>query len=279
MSAYLEKRKKMNKFWLTWSVIEAIVILAAGVLAIIAGVREDITGNIDNILGYAISGFVVLDGIFRIVMFFAKYDRGDESTPLIIAGFEVAIGALLIFLQYKHAGLLIESLVAFISIAMMTMGALLLTYAIFSIARRHEKLVMPIAVIVLAAILIGVGVAVIILQNTGNTHNKITMIMTGSVLGIIGLSLFVMGIFASKKDKKEIEKFEQEESGDYDIAGEPRRKKGKKGPNEEEVVAKQAEVIEDVEVLSPEPTYNNKGERVDQLGGPRAIESKDNNQD
>ena len=275
MSEYLEKRKKTNKFWLWWSLIEGIVVLAAGILAIVAGVRNETNGSIDNILAYAISGFVVLDGICRVVMYFVRFEKGIEATPLIIAGFEVAVGALLIYLQVTHEGILITSLVAFISIALMVMGTLLLVNSIFQIARLHEKLVMPIAVIVLAAILIGVGIAIMILSSSADHHTTITMIMPGSTLAIIGASIFVLGIFASKKDMEEIEKLEAEEEGDYDLAGSKgkKRKKTKKLP-EEPVDIQKADVIMDAEVVEEPQGKLPPYEEPTQISGPRAINHK-----
>ena len=276
MSDFLEKRKKLNKFWLWWNLIEGLVVLAAGVLAIFAGVRNDSSAaNIDKVLGYAISIFVVLDGIFRVVMYFVKYEKGVDSTPLLIAGFEIALGALLIYIQVKYSGLLIEALIAFVAIALMVVGALMLTNAIFQITRLHEKLVMPIATIILDAILIGVGVAVLILSSSQDYHNTVTMIMTGAILSIIGLSLVIFAIFTAKKDKKQIEKYEAEEEGDFDVAG-TKKGKGKKGKKDPIVAAEPADVIQEAEVIEPEnhEVLSHEG-NPDQISGPRAIENKD----
>ena len=270
MSEYLQKRKKVNTFWLWWNIIEAIVVLAAGILAIVAGINNNNNNeNIDNVLGYAISCFVVLDGIFRVVMYFVRYDKQSESSPLIIAGFEVALGGLLVYIQAKYHGLLIEALVAFISIALMTMGLLFLVFAIYNLTKRRDKLVMPIAVIVLAAILIGVGVALMVLQNTGNYQYAITMIMTGSTLAIVGLSLLIMSVVGAAKDRKQIKKDEQEEQGNYALAEEPEGKKARKG-KKGDVVATHDDNIQEAEIIEP-----NEAEDPKAIEGPRAIENKE----
>lgn len=248
MSEYLEKRKKWNRFWLWWNVIEGLVVLTAGVLAIVGGIQNSNTdGSIDNVLAYAIASFIVLDGIFRVVMFFVRYEKGIEYQPLIVAGFEVSLGTLLILIQLKHSGLLIESLVTFISIALMAIGALLLTTAVFKITKLHEKLVMPIAIIVLAAILVGVGVAIMILSNTQEYHNTLTMIMTGSTLSIVGAAFIFLAIFTARKDKKDIKKAEAEENGDYALV---ENKGGKPGKGKQEVTKAEPE-IKDAEIIEP----------------------------
>lgn len=257
MSKALEKSKKLNRFWMWWNIVEAVIILAAGILAIVAGVRNDSSGNMENVLAYAISGFVILDGILRIVVYFFRYRKGDEVTPLIIAGFQVSIGALLLVLQIK-ANIVIVALINFISIVLMVMGVLILTYSIFQIVRKYAALVIPISTIVLAAVLIGVGIAITILYNSQDTHQQLVLIMTGSIMSIVGLAQFIVTMITAKKAKKEINQYEKEEQGNYDVVD-------SKKQNAPEQKAKTPEVIE-AEEAHEDPT---------QIEGPKAIENKE----
>ncbi|MBQ9457436.1 MAG: hypothetical protein IJU64_02885 [Bacilli bacterium] len=257
MSKALEKSKKLNRFWMWWNIVEAVIILAAGILAIVAGVRNDSSGNMENVLAYAISGFVILDGILRIVVYFFRYRKGDEVTPLILAGFQVSIGTLLLVLQIK-ANIVIVALINFISIVLMVMGVLILTYSIFQIVRKYAALVIPISTIVLAAVLIGVGIAITILYNSQDTHQQLVLIMTGSIMSIVGLAQFIVTMITAKKAKKEIKQYEKEEQGNYDVVD-------SKKQNAPEQKAETPEVIE-AEEAHEDPA---------QIEGPKAIENKE----
>ncbi len=257
MSKALEKSKKLNRFWMWWNIVEAVIILAAGILAIVAGVRNDSSGNMENVLAYAISGFIILDGILRIVVYFFRYRKGDEVTPLILAGFQVSIGALLLVLQIK-ANIVIVALINFISIVLMVMGLLILTYSIFQIVRKYAALVIPVSTIVLAAVLIGVGIAITILYNSQDTHQQLVLIMTGSIMSIVGLAQFIVTMITAKKAKKEINQYEKEEQGNYDVVDSEKQiapEKKRKTP----------EVIE-AEEAQENPT---------QIEGPKALENKE----
>ena len=257
MSKALEKSKKLNHFWMWWNIVEAVIILAAGILAIVAGVRNDSSGNMENVLAYAISGFVILDGILRIVVYFFRYRKGDEVTPLILAGFQVSIGALLLVLQIK-ANIVIVALINFISIVLMVMGVLILTYSIFQIVRKYAALVIPISTIVLAAVLIGVGIAITILYNSQDTHQQLVLIMTGSIMSIVGLAQFIVTMITAKKAKKEINQYEKEEQGNYDVVD-----------SEKQITPEQK--AETPEVIEAEEAH----EDPTQIEGPKAIENKE----
>lgn len=257
MNKSLNTAKKLNTFWFWWNIVEALVILAGGVLAIFAGVKNSASGNIETILAYAISSFIVLDGLLRIIMFFPKYSKGDELTPLVIAGFEVSIGVLLMILEIKHS-MVIEALVNLIAVLLIVMGALILAFSIFQIVRRLTSLVMPIGQIILGAVLIGVGVAVIILHNTSDTQRQLVLIMTGTILVLVALTQFIVTLITHHHRKKDIAAAENAEIGNYEIEDAKPSRKGKKKsiPSSEEIVD-----VEEEEKMS--------------LNGPKAIEHKD----
>ena len=259
MSKALEKSKKFNRFWMWWNIIESIVILAAGVLAIVAGIKNDASGNMEKVLAYVISGFIILDGILRIVLYFFRYRKGDELTPLVIAGFELSLGTLLLVLEIK-AAIVIVALINFIAIVLMVMGALVLTYSIFQIVRKYASLVIPVSTIVLAAVLIGVGIAITILYNSQDTHQQLVLIMTGSIMVIVGLAQFIITLITAKKAKKEINQFEQEEQGNFQVVKSEGNASKKKEAEEPEII--EAEEARDEQ--APE-----------QIEGPKALENKD----
>ncbi len=259
MSKQLEKTKRLNKFWTAWNIIEALALLAAGVLAIIAGVKYDPQSagqgvKIEDVVAFVIAAFVILDGILRVVLYFARYQKGDGESPVVIAGFEITVGVLLILLQINFAGSFMFTVVNFISILLMAMGALLLATSIFTIARHYAKLFMPVLEIFFSAVIIGVGITIMVLYRNED-NNQFVYILTGSILCVAAVAIFIISFVTSSKAKKELAEAEKEERGEYQIVD-------NKSAHEEQ--PKPAEIV-DVEV--PE-------EPKEAISGPRAIGSK-----
>ncbi|MCR5348756.1 MAG: hypothetical protein K6E59_04035 [Bacilli bacterium] len=237
-----EKKKKgrLNAFWFGWNIIESIILFVGGVLAIVAGALGETSQGanqpISNTVAYVISAFVILDGILRIVLHLAYYEKNDEPTPMMIAGFEISLGTLLIILQATH-GLFIEAATHLISIALMVVGALLLVYAIFFIARKLAKLFMPLLEILFSAVLIAVGVTVEILYSTESTRDRLGLIMIGAILVIAAIAIFVIAIITHNKSKKEREEKEAEEPETVEEEPEPQ-------PARKKIKAKKADIVD-----------------------------------
>jgi len=264
MSEQLRKQKNLSRFWFIWNLIESIILLAGGVLAIVAGIMVDGSGNanadVENAVAYTVAGFVVLDGILRVILFLARYKKDDEQSPLVVAGFEMALGILLIMMQSKFTAehIFTYTVVNLIAIVLMTMGALLMVYAIYVIARKFARLFMPIVEILFSAILIGVGVVIEVLYNSQGTRDQLVLIMTGAILCVVAVGMFIIALVTNAKTKKELQTAENEERGDYEVSKEP-------------VKAEPAYIIPDEpEVVDAEEVTPASG----QLKGPRAIENK-----
>ena len=249
MSEAIQKQKKLNKFWLTWNLVESIVLFAGGILAIVAGIIAVQNGgstnpNIENAIAYVVASFVILDGILRIAMYLLRGQTDEEQSPLVISGFEISLGVLLILIQSKFT----------IAIILMVMGALLMVYAIYLIAKKHGKLFMPVMEILFSAILVGVGIVIEVLYNTESSREQLVLIMTGSVLCLAAIGMFAITLITRRKTKKEIDLAEKEERGDYAVAKEPIPQKEK--PIVEE--AKPADIV-DVEETEPDKPKAIKG--------------------
>ena len=263
MKKEIEKAKKVNRFWFIWNVIETLLLFAGGALAIVVGILmsqntgAEAAGTAENVVAYVLSSFVILDGLLRVVMFLVRYQRGDEVAPMVVAGFEVAVGILLILLQSRFTAehLFTFTIVNFIAIALIVMGALLLVYAIYYIVKRIVKLVMPVLEIFLGAILVGVGIAIILIYHNGNSRDMLVLIMTGAILCIGSIGMLIATIITHNKGKKMLKEAEDEEEGTYPVAAPEESPKEKKG-------AKESKVVE-AETVEPE-----------QLTGPKGIEHK-----
>lgn len=264
MSEVIKKQRNINRFWFVWNLIESFVLLAGGVLAIVAGALysqgNNTSATIENVVAYVVASFIILDGILRVVLYLARFQQGEEQTPLVVAGFEIALGILLVLMQTKFTQVHIftYTVVNLIAIILMVMGFLLMVYAIFLIARKFAKLFMPIVEMLFAAILIGVGIVIEVLYNSQDTRDQLVLILTGSILCVVAVGMFIVALVTRSKAKKELDEAENAEKGDYEVAKDPIR-------SQAEVQPKPADIVEVDEVLH---------EKQGELSGPRAIESK-----
>ncbi len=209
-----ESKAKLNKFWGIWNFLEAIILLAAGVLAIVVaatnGDGEALKNmNMESIIAYVVSAFVLLDGILRVVMSFVHY-RGLKQTDesgMLVGGFEITIGVVMT-LSEIHFYLLTSQhvftyfIANFIATLLIAIGLLLIIFSIVTIAKKYGGLFMPILEIAFSAILVGVGIAIFILYYRENNAN-IVLILTGSILCIASVAQMIITIVTLKKAKKE----------------------------------------------------------------------------
>ncbi len=272
MSKEIKKQLQVTKFWFIWNIIESIILLAGGVLAIVSGVLNEAdpstSGTIENVIAYVIAGFIILDGLLRLVLFLVRFQDGDEMTPMIVAGFELSLGTLMILLQISFASVSIFTftIVNLIAVMLMVMGALILTFAIFQIARKMAKLTMPIAQIFLGAVVLGVGVAVEVLYNTESSRQMLVLILTGAILTVAAVGMFIITLVAHHKTKKALQQAQREEEGNYDVDDD--------GPR----IYRKAEVVEEpkpADIVDVQETVPSRKEKdPEALSGPKAIDHK-----
>lgn len=266
MSKELEKHQKLTNLWFIWNIVEAVILLGGGILAIVAGIvraqNGDAGGNIaESITAYIIASFIILDGLLRLVLYFAKYRDGDEFTPLVIAGFEISLGIFLILLQATFGqGIFTYTIVTLVAVILMVMGCLVLTFSIFQIARRLVKLTMPITQILIGSIIIGVGVTIEVLYNTESSRQMLVLILTGVILCTAAIAMFVITMISHKKAKKVLKTASRAENGDFDI--EPARKQPH-GQKEDVDGAVEVDEIQHIDDEDPKA-----------LPGPKALKNK-----
>ncbi len=198
------KNKGINKFWTIWNLVEDVLLLAAGVLAIVVGCidgNEDFRNIVNSVITYAIASFIILDGLLRLIMTLLKIKKTGEESILLISGFEITLG-IVIMIVLKQ--ILVEALVYFIAIGTIVIGAMFLAFSVVSLIRKStETYAMPILEIVFGGILIGVGLYIVILYNISvEARNRICLILTGSVLAIVAVALSIIALVSGKKRKK-----------------------------------------------------------------------------
>ncbi len=201
--ADVKESKGINKFWTIWNIVEDVILLAAGVLAIVVGCidgNSDIRDTMGSVITYAIASFIILDGLLRLIMTLLKVKNSGEESIMLVSGFEITLGIVAMIVLKT---VLIEAMVYFIAIGAIVIGAMFLAFSIVSLVRKAvEKFAMPILEIIFGGILIGVGLYIIILYNVSEeAKNRICLILTGSVLSIVAIALAIITLISCKKRK------------------------------------------------------------------------------
>lgn len=198
-------KKTAKKIWSIWNTAEAVILLAAGVLAIVFGIlydknNEPFNGNMETILTYSVASFVILDGLLRIIMSFLKQEQRTEESVMLVGGFEITLGVVVMVVLHE---IFVETMVYFMAIGMIIIGLLFLVFSVLVIAKKaNDKLFMPILEIIFGAILVGVGIFLIVAYNVdGDSKNRIALVLTGIVLSIVAIVQMVLTLISIRKDK------------------------------------------------------------------------------
>ena len=198
----VEEQQKMPKVWFIWNLVEAVLMVAAGVLAIVFGVMNDHSnaGPIETTIAAVIGAFIILDGVLRILMVLFRYKESEESIWL-VGGFEITAGIVVIIFHNIFVNLIIN----FLSVFLIVIGALLLLFSILAIARKSEKLFMPVLEIIFGALLLALGIAIMILYKNQNTGNQVVLIVIGVVMAAFGITQAIIALISFNKKKKQME--------------------------------------------------------------------------
>lgn len=207
-----ENKAKLNRFWGIWNFIEAIILLVAGILAIVVAFTngDNNSINTESIVAYVVGAFILLDGSLRVVMSFVHYrgPNNNDETGTLVGGFELALGIVMVLLEVHFYNLtqqhVFTYLIAnFIATLLIVVGLLLIAFSIVTIAKKYNGLFMPILEIIFAAILVGVGITIFILYYKQNNAN-IVLVLTGSVLCVASVAQGIITTITLKKAKKEL---------------------------------------------------------------------------
>ena len=258
--------EKFQSFWFVWNILEDVLLIVAGALAIVLGIlskdNEGVLANdnqvIINIILYSVAGFVILDGFLRTAMLVKNYKKSETSAYL-VGGFEITVG---IVLMIMGAQTFFSLIINFLGVFLIVMGAMLLFVSICAIAKKIESRFMPVLEVLFGAILVGFGIALMIIYHAGemSLRNRVSFILIGIILAIAGLAMLI-GLLVGRKKKN---------SDDKKLAkAEARYKEQLENKNGEEV---------NVEIIGPEETKETKPKKwhwgKNKETEPKAIEEK-----
>ncbi|MBR6226505.1 MAG: hypothetical protein IKQ78_04800 [Bacilli bacterium] len=237
--------KKGGLIWSIWNLIEAALLLTMGILVITNCTNSDIQANVFIV----ISIFLMVGGLLKIVANFlpvigttplevmAKQAiRAQLSYDLVIGGtIELAFGVALCVSMTTGdpaaiIGIIMNFIVWLVSGLLIVSGVSLVAFAIGFIVSKLYKLYMPILEIILGVLLIGAGVAIIILF-TNNSE-----IVMSIMLVIVGAALVVGAVFKVIGVVKAILKNKEEKEPDENVIDAPETFEDKEEEPKEETV-------------------------------------------
>ena len=259
-----KKVQKFKKIWFIWNLVEAVIILAAGVLAIVFGVLRE-TGSAQNdspiqlTVAAAIGAFVILDGLLRILTVLLSIKKTEQSIML-IGGFEITGGIVVILFR----DMFVQLIVTFLYVFLIVIGVLMLIFSIYAIAKKIGKLYMPVLEIIFGALLLALGIAVCIMYYNGDSSNKIVLIVIGVIMAAFGITQGIIAVVSYKK-KTIVENDIAEDAASNVPAAPEEKKMKKKGKKEKE---KEPEEVIDVEAKDVEEPKQIKDD------SPKEIEQK-----
>lgn len=192
-----------EKFWCVWNIVEATLILAAGICALIflAISHEDVSQSgivLNNILPYVVGAFVVMDATLRVILALNARGKETDESILLVAGFEFTAGALIMIFHDQFTRLIINA----IAILMIAIGILMALFSAMVIVKKSKKLFVPIMEIIFAAILVGVGIAVLVLYYMPSSTDLLVLIVAGIIFTMVGLGQLIVSCIKLSKLRK-----------------------------------------------------------------------------
>ena len=209
--------EKGSPFYTGWNIVEAIILVVGGILAMVYSNNTDLQATILYIIG----AFLIIDGALRILVNFLPVLTIIEKTKLtfdlVIAGsFEVALGITTICdlaIEKGTADTIIKFVAMFVGIALLVFGAILIIYSTGLLTNKLIKMT-KVAILgyILAACLIALGIVSIIYLKDETNFRQVVLIIAGLVLVLAGVGQVISTIFARKKYllKQDIRKAKEE---------------------------------------------------------------------
>lgn len=231
-------KSRVEKFWGVWNVAEAILLMVAGLLAIVVGAisvaapdqqgMQDTARVMGNIVPFVTGVFIVMDAAMRVILSFTKFRKETDESAMMVGAFEATVGIILMIFFQNFTELVAD----FVAIFMICIGVLLIIFSIYSIATRRAKIFIPILEIIFSAMLIGVGIVILIIyyQSNGDaSRQRLVLIITGAILFITGIVFLVMTRITRKKQDKEKEEEEERQQLEEQRKRKPRVEHKHKG--------------------------------------------------
>jgi hypothetical protein len=197
-----DNEKEVSKFEKIWAIvrgIEAVLLLAFGIYAMIAGIK----GNPDNNAGVykpiiiVFGIFLFLDGIIRLIKYyFEPIQATAVGDDFISSVFEMTIGCLLWIpngqITDDIVSLFSETLVLFLAILCFVLAFIFIMGPTIGIIEKKRKMATAITEYVCAAAFIAAGIVIIHYNKSGN----IGAVLLQIVVTLIGIDLVAFGLYA-----------------------------------------------------------------------------------
>ncbi len=193
--------------WIIWNLVEAVILVAGGVLCCAYCNNADFQKTVLLIVGI----LVTLDATLRLTLGVIDIIRiGDLSVmktdylQALTGSLELALGIILILSYTEAASLevIFKFIGLFIGIFLITIGVVALIYATVYIVKKLNSLIGNIFSIIGAALVITIGVLTIVYLTKQETIMLFFLIIFGLLLIGCGIGLAIGTIMIARKVKK-----------------------------------------------------------------------------
>lgn len=193
--------KKLIAIKTVWQIIEAAIFVGLGIITIIFSNNATYW----KVIGYVTGALLAIDGLLRLIIYFANNNLDAARMNLIICVSEVTL-AVFIFIC---ANVVVEYFTLLIAILLIVLGFVTLVDSIVKIVKKSARAVSIIAGIISACCLLVLGIVALCFFPYGKTEQSggvntisVMLVVSGIVLILGGVVLVVYTFIALNKIKK-----------------------------------------------------------------------------
>lgn len=198
------KLQKGEPLWAIWQIVEAILFIVGGILAIVYSGSSELQQTIL----YVIGAFLIAGGALKILANFlpilSATDRAALTYDLVVGGsIELALGITIvsdIAGNNAVADAIVHFISLFIGIALIIFGAIAAIYCLAILFNKYLGMTgLSITGLVIGALLIALGAIVIVQMSTSSAFYKVVLIIVGVVLVLSGIGALINAINEVKR--------------------------------------------------------------------------------
>lgn len=186
------KIKNPKNLWLFCRVVEALILIVAGLLAIIYYSNS----TLQKVIFYLIGAFLCVDALIRVARFVIDPSKiSVRGKGLLVSAIEIALG-LIFFIKPEFLPSLIKELIPlFIGVLLFAIAAICIMEGLIRIISKSKKVWIWIVEFIVAAVFIAFGVMLIYYQYNDPSTSiiNIMFIVLGVIFIIWGLLVLING--------------------------------------------------------------------------------------
>lgn len=240
-----EKQKNLEKTWIIFRVIEAVVLIVFGVLNIVYFKNDGFT----KIVFYVIGSLLAVDGVMTIIKYYiSPVDTAAIVQEFIISIFEIALGVLFVVDAQKMLEALQDFLALFISVVLFSAAFVFGLGATIAIIHKKRKMWVAVVEYIITAMFIAGGILLLIYRSNAEQYIwYVIVILCGLIMIGMGVYALVTSFlpFRKKKPKKvKAEKADKKDKEPIDAVGSEKKEEPKseiKDYNSQQIEEKKAE--------------------------------------